>query len=618
LPPDTYEEAGTHSPPADFRYDPEYRASVAPQTEVPRSTALSSRRDRVSWWEPTYIFFITFIVLALVTPRFLVYLNPLTGDEIFYVMTATSVLNDHDLNECNNYRQRDETVLYPPSMVRTGTLPNGWLGWGSAPFPLPPHPAQILPESRRCLGTNVKPLLRGIPSITTPLPRDGTQNELYSKHGLGLSLLVALPYGLGGRALIVFFLNALGALLAANIYLLAREATGKIWVGVLTWLAFAFTVPFMPYSYLIFPELPAALLAIYAFRRIRAGNNGIWRMLAIGLCIAFLPWLHYRFVPVSAGLFAYLVYTLASDKRLDWDDRLKKLAPVLGTSILSGIWLMAYFYFLYGHVWPSAEDHAGINDFDGTLRGIAGSFLDAQWGLFVAAPIFILALVGLVLMFQRRWRSDLLWIAVVGLPYFLVVANYAQWWGEWCPPARYLTSVLPLLALPFSVALLRIPSPFFKAIYAVLLLLSLVVMGAFVYQPQWMYNQPSGTSEILSQGLAKAIVQLPPETVADFPTQLQPSIDDKTDNLVVDTFGLFPTFVVPYFGYILQGQDSGDYWSAQAWEHSTWPFAAIVGILLLSLLLAWWEARKERREQPRPAYPPDDIAGAPAVRLPAP
>src|SRR5262249_5163500 len=149
-------------------------------------------------------------------------------------------------------RQRDEAVLYPASWVQREVLPSGWLGWGSAPYPLPPHPAQILPDSRRCLGTNVKPLIRGIPSVATPLPKNGTQNELYSKHGLGLSLLVALPFALGNRALVVFLLNALGALLAANIYLFAREATGKIWIGVLTWVAFAFTVPMMPYSFLIF------------------------------------------------------------------------------------------------------------------------------------------------------------------------------------------------------------------------------------------------------------------------------------------------------------------------------------------------------------------------------
>jgi hypothetical protein len=656
LPPEQYEEASVHLPEDIDEPDSDRAVAVASSEEAPsddltqvaaveqpssivrRPPSIVRRPSSVSWWEPTYVFFITFIIFALVTPRILTYLNPVTGDEPFYLMTATSILKDRDLNECNNYRQRDETALYPPAMISRNAMPDDWLGFGSAPYPLPPHPAQILPESRRCLGSNVKPLLRGIPSVATPLPADGTENELYSKHGLGLSLLVTLPFGLGGRALVVFFLNALGALLAANIYLLARESTGKIWIGVLTWIAFAFTVPLMPYSFLIFPELPAALLVLYAFRRIRLqilesgpgatdsevqnpkskiGQNGLVRMIAIGLCIAFLPWLHYRFVPLSAGLFAYLLYTLIRDRRLDWDDRLKKLSPVLGLSIASAILLMGYFNFLYGHVWPSADDHAGISDVAGTMRGIVGTFLDAQWGLFVAAPIYILAIVGLILMaIQRGWRADLLWVTIIGLPYFLLVANYAQWWGEWCPPARYLTSVLPMMALPFGVALLKIPSPFYKAIYGVLLAVSLAVMGAFIYQPQWMYNQPTGTSELLSQGLARAIVQLPPETIAGFPTQLQPSIDEKTGNLVVSTFGLFPTFVVPYFGYLTQGQDSGDYWAQQAWEHSTWPSGVILGIVVVCLLLALWEWRKERRERLRETPPDEELAVMPGAAIP--
>src|SRR5207244_1034244 len=140
----------------------------------------------------------------------------------------------------------------------------GWVGWNASPYPLPPHPAKIEPASRRCLGTNVKVLNRGIPGVGQPLPADGSQSELYSKHGLGLSLLVTIPFGLGGmglggRTFVVLFLNFLGALLAVNIYLFARQATGKVWVGVMTWAAFAFTAPFMPYSFLIFPEMPAAL-----------------------------------------------------------------------------------------------------------------------------------------------------------------------------------------------------------------------------------------------------------------------------------------------------------------------------------------------------------------------
>ncbi|WP_221178956.1 hypothetical protein, partial [Pseudomonas fluorescens] len=60
--------------------------------------------------------------LALL-PRVLTRLDPLTGDEPFYVMTAISLLQDGDLDESNNYAQRDYEQFYPPD-----PLPPGWQG----------------------------------------------------------------------------------------------------------------------------------------------------------------------------------------------------------------------------------------------------------------------------------------------------------------------------------------------------------------------------------------------------------------------------------------------------------------------------------------------------------
>jgi hypothetical protein len=505
------------------------------------------------------------------------YLSPTTGDEPFYLMTAVSIWEDHDINECNNYRERDESRLYPESLVRDRAFEFGWKGWTGAPYPLPPHPAIIVPQERRCFGSIIPGFANVIvPDIGYPLPDDGTQSELYSKHGLGLSLLVALPYALGGRELVVYFLNFLGALVAVNIYLLARQATGKMWVASLTWIAFAFTVPIFPYSFVIFPELPAALLVAYAFRRIWLGRNNPFQAAAIGLCIGILPWLHYRFVPISAGLFLFYLFRLFSLKEWTVQARLRRLILVLAPPFTLGLLLMYYFYFLYRQPLPNASDHAGSSDLAGTLRGAAGSFLDQQWGLFVAAPVFVLAIVGLVIMAVRKeWRPDLLWVGLVFLPYFVVIANYAQWWGEWCPPARYLTSVLPVLALPFSVSLGYIRSGVYNAIYGVLLLLSLAVTWGFAYQPQWMYNQPNGRSELLTKGLAV------------LPEGVRPRL-----NLVE----ALPSFVRPYFAY-LQSPAAGDRAASEAWERSVWLFVVILAIVLVSLFLAWQRSRQEPPEE---------------------
>ncbi len=514
------------------------------------------------FWEPHAVFLVTLVVLALFSQRIVAYLTPTTGDEPFYLMTDISILEDGDLNECNNYIAHEEAQLYPSFYSFDGVhayaaFPPDWVGWKTSPFPLPPHATHIVPDSRQCSSNY----------FTYPVVYNNPSGELYSKHGLGLSLLVLPAFAIGGRLSVVFFLNVLGALLAVNIYLLAREGTGKVLPAILTWVAFAFTVPLMPYSYLIFPELPAGLLIIYAFRRIRLMNNSAWQTLLIGLCVAVLPWLHYRFAPVCIGL---VVYYFFRDRALKEEKRRLNWGLLMTPPVISAVVMMLFFYQRYGIPLPNAEDHAGISDVAGTIRGAVGLFLDQQWGLFVAAPVFILAIVGIVLMAQRKpERKELLWIGVVAVPYFLLIANYAQWWGEWCPPARYLAPILPMLGLPFSFALDNIKSVIYKGIYGVLLLLSFLTMWGFLNQPQWMYNQPDGKSILFVNGLPGLWSYL---HFAPF----------SATSLV----SFFPSFVVPYFAYF-QSQAAGDAAAAAAWRASFWPVVIIFGIVLVSLFLGW-------------------------------
>jgi hypothetical protein len=182
-----------------------------------------------------------------------------------------------------------------------------------------------------------------------------------------------------------------------------------------------------------------------------------------------------------------------------------------------------------------------------------------------------------------------MWIGVISIPYFLLIANYAQWWGEWCPPGRYLASVLPLFALPFAVTLDRINGIAYRVIYGVLLFLSLLTMWGFIYQPQWMYNQPftsdgsAGKSELLTKGF---------DTMGA--TLRLPFLRD------LDLTEFLPSFVYPYFAYF-RGENFGDAAAAGAWRTSLLPLAVVALVILVSLLLA--RASASRRKTPSGAPP---------------
>lgn len=211
------------------------------------------------------------VVMALVAVFYLAllptvfrHLSPVTGDEPFYIMTAQSMLRDRDLDESNNYANRDYEAFYPDD-----PLPANWQGWPAFPRTLPPHPA----TSERA--------------------------GLYTKHGLGLSLLIAAPYELAERLGAVLVVVLCAVLLAGQMFLLSREARATNELAALIAVGLAIAMPIAPYATLIFPEIPAALLVIYAVRRLSANHNNLAQWLATGAAVGFLPWLHQRFAVVS-------------------------------------------------------------------------------------------------------------------------------------------------------------------------------------------------------------------------------------------------------------------------------------------------------------------------------
>ena len=417
------------------------------------------------------VFVLAFGVYAAIIPRLLRYTEPPTGDQPYYLQTAISILDDHDLLERNNYERGDYQRFYPVSF-------GGRFVGIYAPAPLPP-------------GGHI--------GVTVNRP----PNEIYSKHGWALSLLILPGWVIGERLTpkggwpgAVFAMALLGALLASQVFALVWQATRTLWIALAVALTLALSVPQAPLSLLIFPEVPAALLTVYAFRRLLRDDNQPWQWLLAAVCIAVLPWLHVRFLMIALPL---AVFGLAQV----WQ---KRTALFLLPLVTSAVAFVATNVYLYGSLLPSAANHAGFQDLknvDDQMRlvmAMGGLLVDRQWGLLVYAPVFLLAVAGAVVMW-RKYRRELLWLLAVILPYGLVVAMYDVWWGEWGPPARYLMPVVPLLALPLGYALLEARHRrTFVATYAVLAGLSIAIMAAMVtalnpvsrnYPPSF-FNHPNG------------------------------------------------------------------------------------------------------------------------------
>jgi hypothetical protein len=434
---------------------------------------MTERRDR---WHLCVVL-AAFCGYLLVLPIVLERLNPLTGDEPFYVMTAISLMRDRNLDETANYARRDYEEFYPPD-----PLPTDWRGWPAFPRILPPHPA-----------------------VTD---RDG----LYTKHGLGLSVLIAVPYELAGRVGAVLVIMLCAALLTGQMFLLGMEAGASRGLAASLALLLAWSLPIAPYALLLFPEIPAALLLTYAVRRAGA-SNASWQGLLTGSAIGLLPWLHQRFSLTAAALAAIVLANGLLGKRDRW--ALAGLVPIA----LGGVTLIAYNLWLYGRPVQNAADHAGFNDIAGSINGFFGLLLDAQWGLLMVAPGYILAIVALPLWYRTaRYRLFVTTAAVV--PYVTVVAAYRVWWGEWGPPARYLVPILPLAAGPLA-ALVTRASLRWRIVAVACTVPSLALTFVALGDLQRLYHHPDGhnrligrVDDLLGSNLATYLVPFQPFAMA--------------------------------------------------------------------------------------------------------
>ena len=432
----------------------------------------------------------------------------LTGDEPSYLLIAHSLVADGDFNLYNNCVARDGRYF---GMKKAG-----------------PHAAR----------------------------RDLEKRLIYSIHTPGLPLLIAPAYacGLNGpvapRTAVCLFMNLLGALLAVNVWLFCRDLSrlagcASPWPPLLCTAAVVLTPPVIFYANLVYPELPAALFILYAFRHVfplaesvdpgslnrgteepgkgGRGEGGTSRrcslrlsgspaprlsgsLLLSSLAIAFLPWLSFRFFLPAFVLAVLLVRrgrAIRSTRR--WF-ALSLALPLLASLAL----FFAYQYRAFCSFSPDAgyvHQHYASWRLSGfrMLDGILGIALDTGHGILTWSPVYILSLTGLFLLFHER-RPVALWMSVLLLVIYLPAATFVFWWGGFAPPPRYMVVPSPFLGAALCYALSRKPRAGFLAACGFLLGISLLVGYLGIKYPDLLYRH----KHLVTHYHIRAIVRLFP------------------------------------------------------------------------------------------------------------
>jgi hypothetical protein len=388
-----------------------------------------------------FIFFFVLIILVLYSLSFAKKMN-LQGDEPHYLIITQSILSDHDIDLINNYQNKDWAKFY------LGQLPD----------------------------THI--------SINSP------QGHGYSVHGVGLPLLVLPGFALGGKLGAILIINLIAGLLAVNIFLLALEMTKKEKIALLVSILIALTLPLFSFSFVIYTELPTALLLIYSLRKIRNLKQEKPINLALAsLAVAFLPWLHTNNLLLVLILVGLMFWQ-------SWD-HLKKFLIYFIPILVSILGLSFYFYHYFGSFWFGAGV-TGMVSFSAGWRGILGLLFDQEYGLFIYTPFYLLAFPGLIILAAKK-KFDFIYI----MPPFLVIwifnGLFFEWWAGWSPPTRYLVTVVPLLAPALVYTFSLIKNVFWFIIAGFLSLISLLVTYVIAKIPALLYNFADGKSELLTK-----------------------------------------------------------------------------------------------------------------------
>ncbi|HEY0512316.1 MAG TPA: hypothetical protein VGH73_10450 [Thermoanaerobaculia bacterium] len=343
-----------------------------------------------------------------------------------------------------------------------------------------------------------------------PQPGDpaGPHGERYSRHNALLPLALAPAYRLGGKLGALATMALMTAVVAWLTLRLARHYVPELpGESLAAWALVAFASPLLLYSYQVWVEVPAALLTAAALDRIfslgsaldgRRQGWGLKEWLGLGLPVLLLPLVKIRFVLISGPLLV-LGWWHAG---IPCQPRQPRRPLLILAGLLAGVaaGMLVYNQIVYSnplkiHSWQEVDPYSyGPSSY---LLGFSGLFFDAAFGLFGCAPVWLLLLPAVLLLAVRRDRL-LLDMAILSLPYLVIVVPRLEWYGGWSPPFRYLLIAMPLLGVALAPLLAsgrgRAGA---QALLGGLAALTLALMLVWLVVPGWTYDFADGRTYAL-------------------------------------------------------------------------------------------------------------------------
>jgi hypothetical protein len=220
----------------------------------------------------------------------------------------------------------------------------------------------------------------------------------------------------------------------------------------------------LPLSTLLFSHVFSAFLGFAAFAlmlRERDGPPAPSLLALAGLAIGYAVGSEYPLFFVGAVLGLYL---LSRRDALNVRGVLTRAGAYIGGGIVGIVPLLLYNHYAF-HSWT----HLAYSDVPRQQKGFFGidlpslkvlaTLLFDSRGLLTISPVLIMGAIGAVLLYRRGKRAEALTIGGVCLCYVGYNSGYYLPFGGGFMGPRFLTTMLPFLAVPLGLAFKRFPGP---------------------------------------------------------------------------------------------------------------------------------------------------------------
>ena len=162
------------------------------------------------------------------------------------------------------------------------------------------------------------------------------------------------------------------------------------------------------------------------------------------ICLGFISGLFVFNRPVDSILLISIIYYI-------FELRDRRIAYYFCAMFISGVPFLLYNLHYFGNLFGGMNILLGLFDgHSGLIMPFMGLLISPSRGLLVYTPIMLFSILGYSRIFQltnSRIRNFLFVLGISILALIIVYASFGMWWAGWSYGPRFLTGMLPALAM---------------------------------------------------------------------------------------------------------------------------------------------------------------------------